>query len=178
MLPVKFYPIVQRLNEFSNNKYKFDNIYKNVKVIYVWGKSGSGKFRWCNDVLAHNGYQFCDLVKYRNGFWVGISNECQTCIYDEFRHEDIPLVEFINFIDYNKHMMNIKNGSYLNEYRVILINSIENPKEIYKNNFNNFDNQNNRENRYEEESQHWLRRMTVYKIEEVLNQNIYPDLNN
>ena len=41
--------------------------------------------------------------------------------------------ELINFIDYNRHIMNVKGGSIRNNYKEIYITSLQNPEEIYKN---------------------------------------------
>lgn len=41
--------------------------------------------------------------------------------------------EFINFIDYNKHQLNVKGSYKLNNYEFIIITSVQSPEEIYKN---------------------------------------------
>ena len=39
--------------------------------------------------------------------------------------------ELINFIDYNRHIMNIKGGSVRNNYKLIYITSLQSPEQIY-----------------------------------------------
>ena len=41
--------------------------------------------------------------------------------------------EFINFIDYNRHRMNIKGSSCMNDYKLIIITSVQKLNEIYSN---------------------------------------------
>ena len=41
--------------------------------------------------------------------------------------------EFINFIDYNKHIMNIKGGSKQNNYELIILTSVQKLEDIYRN---------------------------------------------
>ena len=45
----------------------------------------------------------------------------------------MSISEFINFIDYNKHNMNIKGGFIKNNYELIIITSIQDPHNIYNN---------------------------------------------
>ena len=41
--------------------------------------------------------------------------------------------EFIKFIDYNSQQMNIKGGSVMNNFKLIIITSIIRPDDIYRN---------------------------------------------
>ena len=61
--------------------------------------------------------------------------------------------EFINFIDYNVHTMNIKGGHIKNNYHLIIITSINDPNTIYSNCIDN-----------EETSKQWLRRLTIIQL--------------
>ena len=69
--------------------------------------------------------------------------------------------EFINFIDYNIHNMNIKNGCIKNKFKYIFITSIQSPYEIYKNYIDN------------EPKIQWLRRIhkIIYKDKKIINNN-------
>ena len=51
----------------------------------------------------------------------------------DFRDSDMKASEFINFIDYNVHNLNYKQGSAKNKYHLIIITSVQDPKKIYKN---------------------------------------------
>ena len=55
---------------------------------------------------------------------------------------------FIKFIDYNKHPLNIKGGSIINNYELIIITSVQNPELIYM-------------NVGDEPRKQWLRRMEI-----------------
>ena len=93
---------------------------------------------------------------------MGVSTQCDVCVYDEFKDQDIPCSEFINFIDYYKHTLNLKYRTCIDKYKIILITSIKNPKELYKKSSDN------------EESEQWLRRMKSYKIDDILAMNFIP----
>ena len=118
----------------------------------MWGPSGIGKSKTAHKVikrLAVPGAPF-DEVKCENGFWIGCHDDCDICLYDDFRDSDLKCNEFIRFIDYNKHIMNIKGGSMINNYKLIIITSIKSPWELYK-------------NKNEEEKKQWIRRMDIYR---------------
>ena len=72
-------------------------------------------------------------VKYVNGFWIGVDSTSmqEVALYDDFRDGHMFPSEFINFIDYNTHNMNIKNGHVKNMFKYILITSVQSPDELY-----------------------------------------------
>jgi len=57
-----------------------------------------------------------DFIKYVNGFYLGTTATARVANYDDFRDSQMKPSEFINLIDFNKHWMNIKGDSILNEY--------------------------------------------------------------
>ncbi len=72
-------------------------------------------------------------------------------------------VEFINFIDYNKQLMNTKGGNKRNNYELIIITSVQKLEDIYKNII------------YPEPRKQWERRVQVidlYKKESIKLENI------
>ena len=119
--------------DISNQPIKLSNYRKNVKVYYIYGPSGSGKTNKALDIIQENNYDEFDEIKYSNGFYIGASGLSKVCLYDEFRASHMSISEFINFIDYNKHNMNIKGGFIKNNYELIIITSIQNPNNIYNN---------------------------------------------
>lgn len=64
------------------------------------------------------------MVKYENSFWVNVGNGTGCCLYDEWRDSDMRAREFLNFIDYNIQIMNIKGGCVKNRFSVIIITSV------------------------------------------------------
>lgn len=58
----------------------------------------------------HEGFGDFNMVKYENNFWAEVTEINKTAVYDDFRDGDMRPREFINFIDYNIHSMNIKGG--------------------------------------------------------------------
>lgn len=118
--------------DISNKPIKLNDYHKNIKVYYIYGPSGSGKTLKAIDIIKENNYEDFDEVKYTNGFYIGASGLSKVCLYDEFRASHMNISEFINFIDYNKHNMNIKGGFIKNNYELIIITSIQDPNHIYE----------------------------------------------
>lgn len=120
--------------------------YKEIEVYWIWGESGAGKTRYAvRDMLKRNIEKFNE-VKMVGEFWHGVQEECEVALYDDFRDSHMKPTELINFIDYNRHIMNIKGGSVRNNYKLIYITSLQDPNEIYK-------------NVPEESKRQWLRRL-------------------
>lgn len=145
-LPLQYYNIVERINREEREKIKGTDYHKEVKVYWFYGKSGAGKTTNAIELIGDR--EFND-VKFDGRFWHGVTNDCKIALYDDFRASDMKPVELINFIDYNRHIMNIKGGSKRNNYEEIYITSIQDPREIY-------------ENCTDEYRKQWLRRLTGY----------------
>lgn len=128
---------------------------KDVLVTWIQGPSGIGKTNTAVKLIKEIGGKF-NNVKYTNGFWIGCG-DAEIALYDDFRCSHMKPSEFINFIDYRKHHMNIKNGSKINKYKRIIITSIEKLKDIYA-------------NVKEEQKEQWMRRIDVI--------NFYDDEDN
>lgn len=137
-----------KIHTRQNNIIKIDDIFKNIKVYYIHGPSGIGKSKRAFEIAKENGYDEITIVSYEGGFWNGVNTDCKVAIYDEFRDSCMKPSEFIKFIDYNKHHLNIKGGSELNNYELIIITSVQDPKKIYP-------------NIGDEPREQWLRRMEI-----------------
>lgn len=104
----------------------------NLEVYYFWtSKSGGGKSKAIQDWLDEHNIEEFDDVKHVGDFWLVQGDGTGVAVYDEFRDSHMPVSEFINFIDYNMHSLNIKGGSLKNRYTTILISSIQDPRYIY-----------------------------------------------
>lgn len=160
-LDIRYYNIVKQINEEEALELDIDEWHKDeVKVIYITGDTGAGKSEMARKLIKSHkkpGEKF-NLVKHANGFWEGVGKS-RIALYDEFRDWHMPASEFIDFIDYNKHIMNIKGGHKLNEFKTIIITSSIHPKDLYR-------------NVKEEQKGQWLRRMKIIdlnpKREEIL----------
>ena len=100
-----------------------------------------------------------NMVKYENGFWLGVGS-AKVALYDDFRDSHLKASEFINFIDYNKHLMNIKGGSKMNDYNLIIITSVQPLHELYK-------------NMSDEPKKQWIRRINNIELNDY---NIVEDI--
>ena len=144
-----------KIAKSMNKRKRVEDVYKpDIKVYYIYGESGAGKTRWAINKLGEQNMEF-DQVAHVNGFWTGVSDdgESKTCLYDEFRDNHMKPSEFINFIDYYKHNLNVKGGSIVNNYQTIFITSVQDTAELYSGMKNN-----------EEPRKQWLRRMQVVHV--------------
>ena len=119
---------------------------KNVEVHYICGPSGIGKSNLAQE-LADDEF---DEVKFVNGFWSPCSGE-GCCIYDDFRSSHMSASEFINFIDYRTHNLNVKGGTVRNKYTKIIITSIQTIDQLYA-------------NMPSEAREQWIRRMIIHDL--------------
>lgn len=112
-----------------------DDWHKDIEVYYIHGDSGKGKSHRAKQLLKELGYTKCNVVKFENGFYVGIpsTGTADCCIYDDWRDSHMKASEFINFIDYNRHTLNIKGGAVMNNYKTIVLTTVQKPEDIYRN---------------------------------------------
>ena len=101
-----------------------------------------------------------NLVKHTGEFWEGIG-KADVALYDEFRDCHMCASEFIDFIDYNKHVLNIKGGHTLNNYHTIIITSSIHPEQLYKN--------------VSEQQGQWLRRMKIIDLNKIMLNSVRLD---
>lgn len=146
-----------KVRDLLNAKININDWHKEIKVVYITGPSGIGKSEKAKDIVI----KYCEEkkiepmineVKCCNGYWNGVSEDTEIAIYDDFRDSSMVPSEFINFIDYNKHILNTKGAHVRNNYKLIIITSVQNPMEIYKNSMS-----------YEAKEQ-WLRRMEIIDL--------------
>lgn len=124
---------------------------KHVKVFYICGPSGIGKSTKAYDLLIENNIEEFDEISYENGFYLGATGAAKACVFDDFRDSRMKPDEFIRFIDYRKHTMNIKGGQIMNDYELIIITSIKPINELYR-------------NVRDEQREQWLRRLDVIDL--------------
>lgn len=153
-LPIQYKNITDKIIQEKANDIKISDIYKpNLKVVYIYGRSGYGKTRSAFKYIMDNyGDVEINMVKYENSFWTGIGKS-KICVYDDFRDSHMKPSEFINFIDYNIHTLNIKGGYVQNRYEIIIITSVQNPYDIYRGMYDN------------EPRTQWLRRMEIIELD-------------
>lgn len=139
-----------KIHTTMNNDIDVEDLHKDVKIYYIFGPSGVGKTEKAKQIIRDNKDKYgtkLNMVKFDGTFWNG-TGKAKIALYDEFRDSSMKPSEFINFIDYNVQQMNIKGGSILNKYELIIITSVQNPEYIYK-------------NIGDEPRKQWLRRMEV-----------------
>lgn len=152
-LPLQYYNSIMKIKSERANNMQVFNLGKVVKVFYLWGPSGCGKTSYAKLAIAKLGLEF-NQVKYENTFWSGLNENCKVALYDDWRDSDMRPNEFIKFIDYNRHTLNIKYGQCRNNYEYIFITSIQDPDKIYW--------ESSKKN--EEQIRQWIRRMEIIHI--------------
>lgn len=126
-----YYNIAQKIEAEKRKIINPAEYYKEVEVYWIWGESGAGKTRYAIQDMIKRGITGFNEVKYDGSFWHGVQEDCDTCLYDDWRDGHMKPMELINFIDYNRHIMNVKGGSVRNNYRLIYITSLQSPESIY-----------------------------------------------
>lgn len=130
-----------------------DDWKKEVKITWIVGPSGVGKTETTKKILREEGRsKNVHIVKRDGDFWHGLGNGYNTAVYDDFRDSDVKAKEFIQFIDYNKQLHNVKNGSTWNNFDRIIITSVQHPEDIY------------RGMQDDEPRKQWLRRMEIIDL--------------
>ena len=155
-LPLVYYNTIQNIKRDKESVINVQEYYKECYVYFIYGPSGAGKTHFAvnkiKELVTEKKVTLGNFneVKYTNGFWQGISQDymSEIALYDDFRDYHIPASEFINFIDYNVHIMNIKYGNVKNKFKYIFITSIQNPEDLYLN------------SQPKEPKEQWLRRIT------------------
>lgn len=145
-LNLNFYNIAKKIEAEKKKYISPEEYYKTMEVFWIWGESGAGKTRWAIGDMKKAGVTRFNEVKYDGSFWHGVTEDCECCLYDDFRDNHMKPTELINFIDYNRHIMNVKGGSVRNNYTRIYITSLQSPESIYS-------------KTPEESKKQWLRRI-------------------
>lgn len=117
--------------EKENEKIDVDDWKKEVEVVFISGPSGCGKTEMAKQIIRESSDRKFSLVKYDGNFWHGATDGKGTAVYDDFRDSHMKGSEFINFIDYNKQIMNIKGSNVLNQFNRIIITSVQKLENIY-----------------------------------------------
>lgn len=148
----------------ASKKININDWHKKIQVYYIWGPSGIGKSTKAIEILKMNNIEEFTEVKHVGEFWNGIvgSELTGAVIYDDFRDNHMKASEFINFIDYNKHILNYKGGYAKNNANLIIITSVQDPYEIYR-------------TVGDEPRKQWLRRMEIINMNEINNNHIETD---
>lgn len=154
-LPVSLYNVATKIQSEAKKMLNPADYYKQVEVHWYWGESGAGKTRAAIQEMLSRKVASFNEVKHDGSFWHGVSEDCECCLYDDFRDTHMKPTELINFIDYNRHVMNIKGGTVRNNYKLIFITSLQSPDSIYS-------------KVPEESKKQWMRRITVEKHFEVV----------
>lgn len=150
----KMYNTWKRIHS-EPQKIKVGEWKKEVKVYYIKGPSGCGKSEYSEKFIEKLGIKEFDDVKHIGDFWIGVTDGTGCCVYDDWRDSHMCASEFINFIDYRIHNLNIKGGSIKNKYNTIVISTVQSLKEIYSNCTG-------------EPKKQWMRRIIYYKWKEDL----------
>lgn len=144
-LPAIYTNIAKKIKEEQRSKEGFFNMLDEIRndelkapeIIYIYGKTGNGK--------TYNGYKLA-VNKYENkdigrlvlkGDFIDVTNETAKCfVIEEFRPSQIAAADFLQLIDKYGCRCNIKGGFQYLRPECIIICSIKNPYDIYKDEIN------------------------------------------
>lgn len=143
---------IMKVRNLMDDGIELDNWHKNIKITYIYGPSGAGKSLMAKNMLKDEGFKRAHIIKYESTFYHGVGNGYGAAIYDDFRDSHMKPSEFINLIDYNRHYMNVKGGTVLNNLERIIITSVQHPEWIYSG-IND-----------DEPKKQWLRRMEIINM--------------
>lgn len=150
-IPAHLFRIKRQLVQEDVVDIDIDDVYKNIKVYWIQGPSGVGKTNKAKEIIKNNVDKFgnhFNMISFDGSFYHGVG-KAKAAIYDDFRDSHMKPSEFIHLIDYNKHFLNVKGSSKLNDYELLIFTSIQNLSDIYK----RVD--------YEEPRKQWERRIEV-----------------
>lgn len=150
-LDIQYYNIVKQINNEEACDIRVDDWHKDVEVVWITGESGAGKSQLAKEIMRNKKIETFNEVKHVNDFWIGVGGSSTCAVYDDFRDSHMKASEFINFIDYNVHCLNIKGSMRKNCYSTIIITSIQHPNDIYR-------------NMPAEAREQWLRRMRIIDL--------------
>jgi hypothetical protein len=147
-LPLIYYNIVQKINMEEDNQLDTKDTYKKDLIIeYIYGKSEMNKSRYVYDYIEKHYDGKYNEISRKKTYWDIRSNECKIVVYDDFRDEDLPVREFILFIDKRIHNLRIIGGYIRNTFKHIFITSSQSPMDIYSHS--------------KEDKIQWIRRMII-----------------
>lgn len=101
-----------------------DETEKEVEVYYIWGESGCGKTTLALQMIRDRKIEYFHPVSHVGKFWLGVGDGKGCALYDNFRYSHMKVSEFIRFIDYDAHDLNVKGGHVWNKFNLIIITTI------------------------------------------------------
>lgn len=114
-------PIIEKTREVEGKPH----------VYYIYGKTGSGKSCW----ITENNPDLDTVTYYKDSrywFYVNWKAPVPTCWYPNFDDPQVPLDQFMRFISGDEiHVKGCRH--WKNTYKVIFIESLVSPYELYKN---------------------------------------------
>ena len=125
----------------DKNKY----LSKNVKIYYIFGPVNVNKLEKAYEIIRLYKEKYGTIVNYINyedgfwngkafhdGFYSGVGFGSKIAIYKDFYEYDIYVNRFKELIDNSRRPMKVKHGWKRNDYELIIITSVQNLKDIYK----------------------------------------------
>lgn len=122
--------------EIQDKDVDIEDIYKDTEIYYIFGPSKVNKLDEALKIIKEHENKFGNTefsyVSHKGKYWSGLEYDCKIALYENFKDKDVDLDEFIHFIDSYKQQLEIKQGYITNNYELVIITSVQNPKDIYK----------------------------------------------
>lgn len=124
-----------KIHEEMNINMDVEDPPKNIEVYYIFDPSGAERISKVKEIIRNNKDKYGTIynnVKFKNNHWIGMGHNCKIALYDNFRDTDMDVIEFNDFIDSERHILETKNEQIVNNYELIIITSIYSPYHIYE----------------------------------------------
>lgn len=122
--------------EMQDKDVDIEEFGKDIEVYYIFGPSKVNKLDEALKIIKEYENKFGNVefsyVSHKGKYWNGLEYDCKIALYENFSDKDVELDEFIHFIDSYKQPLEIKQGYMTNKYELVIITSVQNPKDIYK----------------------------------------------
>lgn len=168
-LPIQYANIVDKINSKQKSEESFQQMLDEIRnddlkapeVVYINGASGRGKTYGAYK-LAMNKYENKDIgrITIQNGFFTFDNENAKCFVIEEFRPSELHACEFLQLTDKYGYNCNVKGGHHYIRPEMLIICSIIDVDEIYK----------------EEINQQFKRRITKYFTMEDEHQMVEGDL--
>lgn len=118
---------------------------KDVKIYYIFGPVNVNKLEKAYEIIRLYKEKYGTIVNYldyedgfwngkafHDGFYSGVGFRSKIAIYKDFYEYDIYINKFKELIDNSRRPLRVRRGWRRNDYELIIITSVQNPKNIYK----------------------------------------------
>lgn len=141
-LPVQYYNIANKIINDKKEEDEFDKMLSEIEndelkapeIIYITGESGNGKtYKAYKIALQHYKKEDIGKIQINNNFFKITKDNAKCFVIEEFRDSQLKASEFLQFTDKYGYNANIKGDFQFLRPEMIIICSIIEAEDLYKN---------------------------------------------